>query len=170
MPTQPGPCLFSNRLGQAARQLAVDRYSWPALVDGLGIDKGAVSRMVQAMIDLGDNGQPIDLVLLTHAHFDHFHKPTLRRLPHPKIGVMPWGMADLALGGIQSRRLLARLRPSVVVGFGGYASVSPMIAAATLGVPTVLHEQNALLGRANRLLAPRVTAIATSASSAAPSI
>ena len=39
---------------------------------------------------------PIDLVLLTHAHFDHFHKPTLRRLPHPKIGVMPWGMGDLA--------------------------------------------------------------------------
>jgi len=39
---------------------------------------------------------PIDLVLLTHAHFDHFHKPSLRRLPHPKIAVMPWGMADLA--------------------------------------------------------------------------
>jgi L-ascorbate metabolism protein UlaG (beta-lactamase superfamily) len=39
---------------------------------------------------------PIDLVLLTHAHFDHFHKPSLRRLPHPKIGVMPWGMGDLA--------------------------------------------------------------------------
>ena len=39
---------------------------------------------------------PIDLVLLTHAHFDHFHKPTLRRLPSPKIGVMPWGMGDLA--------------------------------------------------------------------------
>jgi L-ascorbate metabolism protein UlaG (beta-lactamase superfamily) len=39
---------------------------------------------------------PIDVVLLTHAHFDHFHKPTLRRLPHPKIGIMPWGVADLA--------------------------------------------------------------------------
>jgi L-ascorbate metabolism protein UlaG (beta-lactamase superfamily) len=39
---------------------------------------------------------PIDLVLLTHAHFDHFHKPTLRRLLAPKIGVMPWGMGDLA--------------------------------------------------------------------------
>jgi len=39
---------------------------------------------------------PIDLVLLTHAHFDHFHKPSLRRLPHPKIGVMPWGVGDLA--------------------------------------------------------------------------
>jgi L-ascorbate metabolism protein UlaG (beta-lactamase superfamily) len=40
---------------------------------------------------------PIDAVLLTHAHFDHFHKPTLRRLPRPKIGVMPWGVGDLAL-------------------------------------------------------------------------
>jgi L-ascorbate metabolism protein UlaG (beta-lactamase superfamily) len=40
---------------------------------------------------------PIDL-LLTHAHFDHFHKPTIRKLPHPKIGVMPWGMAELARG------------------------------------------------------------------------
>jgi len=40
---------------------------------------------------------PIDLILLTHAHFDHFHKPTLRRLPRPKIGVMPWGVGDLAL-------------------------------------------------------------------------
>jgi len=39
---------------------------------------------------------PIDLVLLTHAHFDHFHKPSLRRLPAPKIGVMPWGVGDLA--------------------------------------------------------------------------
>ncbi len=41
---------------------------------------------------------PIDLVLLTHAHFDHFHKPTLRKLPSPKIGVMPWGVGDLAKG------------------------------------------------------------------------
>jgi len=39
---------------------------------------------------------PIDVVLLTHAHFDHFHKPTLRKLPHPKIGVLPWGVGDLA--------------------------------------------------------------------------
>src|SRR6202051_3482729 len=39
---------------------------------------------------------PIDLVLLTHAHFDHFHKPSVRKLPHPKIGVMPRGVGDLA--------------------------------------------------------------------------
>lgn len=41
---------------------------------------------------------PIDLVLLTHAHFDHFHKPSIRKLPAPKIGVMPWGMGELARG------------------------------------------------------------------------
>ena len=39
---------------------------------------------------------PIDLVLLTHAHYDHFHKSTLRRLPRPDLGIMPWGMGDLA--------------------------------------------------------------------------
>jgi L-ascorbate metabolism protein UlaG (beta-lactamase superfamily) len=39
---------------------------------------------------------PIDLVLLTHAHFDHFHKPTLRKLSASKIGIMPWGVGDLA--------------------------------------------------------------------------
>ncbi|HEY1662078.1 MAG TPA: MBL fold metallo-hydrolase [Verrucomicrobiae bacterium] len=39
---------------------------------------------------------PIDLVLLTHAHFDHFHRPTLKKLPHPKIGIMPRGVGDLA--------------------------------------------------------------------------
>ncbi len=38
---------------------------------------------------------PIDLILLTHAHFDHFHKPTLRRLPERKLGIMPWGMGKL---------------------------------------------------------------------------
>jgi L-ascorbate metabolism protein UlaG (beta-lactamase superfamily) len=43
-----------------------------------------------------DDLPPIDVVLLTHAHFDHFHRPTLRRLPHPKIGVMPRGVGDLA--------------------------------------------------------------------------
>lgn len=39
---------------------------------------------------------PADLVLLTHAHFDHFHRPTLRRLPTSKVGIMPWGVGDLA--------------------------------------------------------------------------
>jgi len=49
---------------------------------------------------------PVDLVLLTHAHFDHFHRRTLRRLPPTKIGVMPWGMGDLARG-LGFQRLIA---------------------------------------------------------------
>ena len=70
--------------------------------------------------------------------------------------------AELALGTLESHRLLRRLAPAAVVGFGGYPSVPPMLAAARLGLPTLIHEQNAILGRANRLLAPRAKRIATS--------
>jgi len=71
-------------------------------------------------------------------------------------------VAALGVGFVQAHLLLRRVRPAVAVGFGGYPTVPPMLAAATAGVPTVLHEQNAVLGRANRFLAPRVTRIATS--------
>jgi UDP-N-acetylglucosamine--N-acetylmuramyl-(pentapeptide) pyrophosphoryl-undecaprenol N-acetylglucosamine transferase len=68
----------------------------------------------------------------------------------------------LLLGIRQAGRILRALAPGAVVGFGGYASVPPLIAARRLGIPTVIHEQNAVLGRANRLLAGRVDRIATS--------
>jgi UDP-N-acetylglucosamine--N-acetylmuramyl-(pentapeptide) pyrophosphoryl-undecaprenol N-acetylglucosamine transferase len=71
------------------------------------------------------------------------------------------GVAAIAVGLVQARRLLRRLDPAVVVGFGGYPSVPTMLAASQLGFPTVIHEQNAVLGRANRLLAARVRRIAT---------
>jgi len=70
-------------------------------------------------------------------------------------------LADLAVGFFQARLLLGRLRPAAVIGFGGYASLPAMLAAIVAGVPTALHEQNAVLGRANRLVAPRVTRIGT---------
>jgi UDP-N-acetylglucosamine--N-acetylmuramyl-(pentapeptide) pyrophosphoryl-undecaprenol N-acetylglucosamine transferase len=70
-------------------------------------------------------------------------------------------LGELALGTLQARRLLRRLCPACVIGFGGYASVPTMLAAVSLGMPTAIHEQNAVLGRANRLLAPRVRRIAT---------
>jgi UDP-N-acetylglucosamine--N-acetylmuramyl-(pentapeptide) pyrophosphoryl-undecaprenol N-acetylglucosamine transferase len=68
---------------------------------------------------------------------------------------------ELAIGLFQARGLLKKLRPSVVVGFGGYASVPTMLAACMGTYSTAIHEQNAVLGRANRLLAPRVDRIAT---------
>ena len=55
-------------------------------------------------------------------------------------------------GLMESRRLLKRLKPAAIVGFGGYPSVPPIVAAKLSGVPAMVHEQNAVLGRANRLL------------------
>jgi len=65
------------------------------------------------------------------------------------------------MGGVmQSRRLLRRLKPCLVAGFGGYPTVPPLFAATAMGIPAFIHEQNAVMGRANRFLAPRVCAIA----------
>src|SRR5262249_54990436 len=54
-----------------------------------------------------------------------------------------------------------RLAPAGVIGFGGYPSVPTMLAARSLGLPTIVHEQNAILGRANRLLVGQAQRIAT---------
>jgi UDP-N-acetylglucosamine--N-acetylmuramyl-(pentapeptide) pyrophosphoryl-undecaprenol N-acetylglucosamine transferase len=72
------------------------------------------------------------------------------------------GVLRLGIGFLQARSLMRRLKPNVAVGFGGYPTLPPMLAASRLGVPTVIHDQNAVIGRANGFLAPRVTAIATS--------
>lgn len=68
----------------------------------------------------------------------------------------------LARGTAAAHALIGRIRPAVVVGFGGYPTFPPMFAAQFRGIPTILHEQNAIMGRANRALAARATAIATS--------
>jgi UDP-N-acetylglucosamine--N-acetylmuramyl-(pentapeptide) pyrophosphoryl-undecaprenol N-acetylglucosamine transferase len=70
--------------------------------------------------------------------------------------------AKLGYGVLQARSILKRIRPDAVVGFGGYASLPAVYAAARLGQRVVLHEQNAVVGRANRMLAPRAETICTS--------
>jgi len=77
------------------------------------------------------------------------------------LGQKARSVAGLAKGYFQARSLIKRLRPAAVIGFGGYASVPAVLAASQAGIPTALHEQNAVLGRANRLLAGRVSKIAT---------
>ena len=57
---------------------------------------------------------------------------------------------------------LLRLKPAAVIGFGGYPSLPVMIAAWLAGKPTIIHEQNAVLGRVNRLIADRMRAVAAS--------
>jgi UDP-N-acetylglucosamine--N-acetylmuramyl-(pentapeptide) pyrophosphoryl-undecaprenol N-acetylglucosamine transferase len=70
--------------------------------------------------------------------------------------------ATLARGVREAYALLGRIKPSAVVGFGGYSTFPPLLAARLRKIPTALHEQNAVMGRANRMLARRATAIAAS--------
>ena len=67
----------------------------------------------------------------------------------------------LGRGFSEATRAVRRLNPAAVVGFGGYPTVPPMLAAQILRVPTVLHEQNAVMGRANAFLARGARTIAT---------
>jgi UDP-N-acetylglucosamine--N-acetylmuramyl-(pentapeptide) pyrophosphoryl-undecaprenol N-acetylglucosamine transferase len=69
---------------------------------------------------------------------------------------------SLGFGFGQAMRLLGDIRPNAVIGFGGYPTIPPLLAAGLRRIPTLIHEQNGVMGRANRLLASRVTAIATS--------
>ncbi len=68
----------------------------------------------------------------------------------------------LARGLVAAFGLLGKVKPAAVVGFGGYPTFPPLKAASLRSIPTALHEQNAVLGRANRMLAKGVTRIATS--------
>jgi UDP-N-acetylglucosamine--N-acetylmuramyl-(pentapeptide) pyrophosphoryl-undecaprenol N-acetylglucosamine transferase len=58
-------------------------------------------------------------------------------------------------------RLFESFAPSAVVGFGGYPALPALLAATSARIPTIIHEQNAVLGRVNRMLAGRVNAVAT---------
>ncbi len=92
---------------------------------------------------------------------DEVHTIVSATLSRSFGGIVP-ALVRLARGVWQARRLMRWLKPDAAVGFGGYPTVPPMLAAVWARVPTVIHEQNAVLGRANRLLARRVDRIATS--------
>lgn len=68
----------------------------------------------------------------------------------------------LGRGFLAARRLIRETSPAIVIGFGGYPTVPPVLAAALMGAPTIVHEQNGVIGRANRFLARFVTKLATS--------
>jgi UDP-N-acetylglucosamine--N-acetylmuramyl-(pentapeptide) pyrophosphoryl-undecaprenol N-acetylglucosamine transferase len=75
------------------------------------------------------------------------------------LGMAGAGVA-IVQGVMQARTAFKVLDPAVVVGFGGYPSLPALLAALTTGRPTVIHEQNAVLGRVNRFLADKVDAVA----------
>ena len=93
-----------------------------------------------------------------------FGKAQTHILPAGRLSGGPVGWLTAAKNIWAARATSSRLyrepRPAAVVGFGGYPALPALLGARASGIPTVIHEQNAVLGRVNRLLAPRVDAIA----------
>jgi UDP-N-acetylglucosamine--N-acetylmuramyl-(pentapeptide) pyrophosphoryl-undecaprenol N-acetylglucosamine transferase len=110
----------------------------------------------------------VDVALATDTRAEKFgdHFPSVHVIPSATFrGRDPLSLAKtagtLGFGAVKAVAMLSRVRPSVVVGFGGYPTVPPVFAASLRRIPTVIHEQNGVPGRANRFLSARVTAIAT---------
>ncbi len=119
--------------------------------------------------ELKRRGIPVDLItdMRGDRYGSNFPARTIFQVPSATInGRSPVAAANtgltLAKGVAKARQVLADVNPKAVIGFGGYPSLPPMLAARMRGIPTAIHEQNAVLGRANRFLSRRVTAIATS--------
>jgi UDP-N-acetylglucosamine--N-acetylmuramyl-(pentapeptide) pyrophosphoryl-undecaprenol N-acetylglucosamine transferase len=119
--------------------------------------------------ELNRRAIPVDLVtdMRGHHYGTSFPARAIYRIPSATFAgraVLQAGRTAwmLARGIGASLKLLGRIRPGAVVGFGGYPSFPPLVAARLRNVPTALHEQNAVLGRANRALARHVTAVAAS--------
>lgn len=87
-------------------------------------------------------------------------------LPAGRLGGGPIGwwraFRKIVTGRSMAARLYETFEPAAVIGFGGYPALPALLAAGQAKIPTLIHEQNAVLGRVNRLMAGRVDAIATS--------
>jgi len=119
--------------------------------------------------ELARRGIPVDLA--TDMRGDRygmgFPARSVHRLPSATLGSKsPAAIARtgwlLSRGLVAAFGLIGKLKPGIVIGFGGYPTFAPIKAAQLRGIPTLLHEQNAVLGRANKMLAKGVTGIATS--------
>jgi UDP-N-acetylglucosamine--N-acetylmuramyl-(pentapeptide) pyrophosphoryl-undecaprenol N-acetylglucosamine transferase len=82
------------------------------------------------------------------------------RLSRNPIGLLK-ALRNIRAGQAMASRMYETFRPSAVIGFGGYPAFPALLAARANRIPTLVHEQNAVLGRVNRLVAARVDAIAT---------
>src|SRR5260370_13363692 len=96
-----------------------------------------------------------------------FSKEMIDVVPSETVrGRSPWVLARtgimLAAGTAVAYKLIRRQKPAAIAGFGGYPTVPPLLAARLAGVPGIIHDANAVLGRANPHLARPVNALATS--------
>jgi UDP-N-acetylglucosamine--N-acetylmuramyl-(pentapeptide) pyrophosphoryl-undecaprenol N-acetylglucosamine transferase len=119
--------------------------------------------------ELTRRGVTVDLV--TDERGDRYGVNFPGRAMHQVASATPKNKGPLELartgmkisgGTLKAWRMLGGIAPSAVIGFGGYPTVPPLLAATLRGIPRAVHEQNAIMGRANRMLASRITALATS--------
>lgn len=112
----------------------------------------------------------VRVVLMTDTRAAEFAKGFPAEAVHAVPAATPSGrsplkmasaLLQLATGTIAARRIVKGLKPAVLVGFGGYPTVPPVLGASLAGVKTLIHEQNAVIGRANRFLSGRADVIAT---------
>ncbi len=87
-------------------------------------------------------------------------------IPSGTLGAGMWGkvngVANLGFGIFKANRLIKKIKPSLVAGFGGYPSIPAVYAAQRLNIPTIIHQSDAIIGQANAYLAPKATRIAVS--------
>ena len=119
--------------------------------------------------ELGRRGIAIDLItdMRGDRYGSGFPARNVYQVPAATLaGRSPVAVAQtvlaLARGTKAAHVILGKVKPAVVLGFGGYPTYPPLVAARLRGIPAAVHEQNAVLGRANKMLAKQVTAIATS--------
>ena len=120
--------------------------------------------------ELGRRGYPVDLVtdMRGDRYGTGFPARSVYQLPSATPGskrnpiALARASVTLLRGIRRARNLLRALKPAAVVGFGGYPTIPPLVGARMLGIPAIIHEQNAVLGRANRALAKHAAAVATS--------
>ena len=94
-----------------------------------------------------------------------FERVQVHVLPAGRLSGGPVGwlraVRNILTGRAMALRLYETFRPAAVIGFGGYPAFPALLAARRDRIPTLIHEQNAVLGRVNRLMAGKVDAVAT---------
>ncbi len=140
-------------------------HVFPALAVAEELEKRSPGTRVFYACGMRDIGSEIFRVVPKNAVFPVSGAPFRgsRSIVDPRF------LLKLLLGFFQARTLLKKLRPELVVGFGGFVSFPVLMAAKQMGIKTALHEQNVAPGRANRILGSMVGAVALSFEQSRPS-
>jgi UDP-N-acetylglucosamine--N-acetylmuramyl-(pentapeptide) pyrophosphoryl-undecaprenol N-acetylglucosamine transferase len=137
------------------------------LYPGIAVARELLRRVPDARVTFAGTARGIEARVVPR---EGFELDVLRSagLKGKSIGALARGLALVPLGGFDALAILSRRSPDVVIGVGGYSSGPVVLAAALRRIPTLVHEQNAVPGLTNRLLARVVSAAAVTFESTAP--